>query len=54
MNILPHEYAALYSEWFNDYLTLSRFAEALSVHPKRAQRYINKGHILHNDRFGNT
>ena len=53
MQILPHEYAILYREWFNDFLTLNYFAEYLGVHPKRAQRYINKGYVLHNDIFGN-
>lgn len=52
--ILPHEYAALYREWFNDFLTIPRFAEYIGFSEKRAIRIINKGRVLHNDIFGNT
>jgi len=47
-------YKILYLSWFNDFLTLPRFAEYYGMDEKQALRAINKGRVLHNDRFGNT
>lgn len=52
--ILPHEYAALYREWFNDFLTIACFAEYIGFSEKRTIRILNKGRLIHNDIFGNT
>lgn len=42
----------LYLDWFNNYISIDGIADEYGVHPKRIIRLINKGRILHNDKFG--
>jgi len=54
IKILPHEYAALYREWFNSSLPVSHFARGMGFPLRRVYIMLNKGRVLHNDIFGNT
>lgn len=47
-----HSNHYLFLTWFNDWLTLERFAEYYSMTTKRAQRIINKGRAIHEAQFG--
>lgn len=45
-------YKALYLDWFNNFITVERFAEYYEMPVKKARRIINKGFTLHHDAFG--
>ena len=47
-----YHYVYLYMEWFNNFLTIERFAEYYEISIHRAKVIINKGRVLHQDQFG--
>ena len=42
----------LYLDWFNNFLTIERFAEYYEISVKHARRVICKGRVIHQDKFG--
>jgi len=47
-------YEAFYLQYFNHFLTVVRFAEYHGFNVKKANRIINKGRVIHLDRFRGT
>ena len=45
-------YKELYLSWLNDFLTVARFAEYYFLSERQAKLVINKGRVLHQDKFG--
>lgn len=42
----------LFLSWFNNFLSIERFAEYCDVANKRAERIIIKGRAIHESQFG--
>jgi len=45
-------YKMMFLDWFNNFLTIERFAEYYGYSIQQARRVIAKGRTLHQDQFG--
>jgi len=48
---IQHSNQKMFLSWFNEFLSIERFAEYWGISEKLAKKTINKGRIIHESQF---